>query len=77
MYRIGIEVFNAMYLNVLVQMREVGRRKKIEGAYFIVTISLHIFSSGNARRRVNGMRITNFSSVSPLSDRIAIGNQIL
>ena len=68
---------NAMYLNVLVQMREVRRRKKIEGAYFIVAIPLHIFSSGNARCRVNGLCITNFSSVSPLSDRITIGNQIL
>jgi hypothetical protein len=54
-----------------------GGEIREERAYFIVAISLRIFSSGNARRGVNGMRITHLSSVSPSSERKTMGKQII
>jgi hypothetical protein len=72
-------VFDAIYLDVLlVYMRDAVKRKKMRGGtHFMVAISLRIFSSGNASRGVNGMRITHFSSVTPSPERKTTGKQML
>jgi hypothetical protein len=55
-----------------------SKEKKMRGgAHFMVAISLRIFSSGNARRGVNGMRITHFSSVTPSPERKTTVKQML
>lgn len=53
-----------------------GGENEQEGTHFIAATSLRIFSSGNAKRRVNGMCTTHFSSVSPSSERKTMGKQI-